>query len=108
MFNTYYVLTSMGAVVQKWVQQPGAHDDDEEGVPLVDVHDEELEMVQSHDDVHDVVDERVPLVDVHKWRVDVHDEDHEMDDVDVVDERVPLRVHRHDMKPTERKNITMN
>ena len=64
----------MGAVVQKWVQQPGAHDDEEEGVPLVDVH----------------------------------DEDHEMDDVDVVDERVPLRVHRHDMKPTERKNITMN
>nr|POF00063.1 hypothetical protein CFP56_15922 [Quercus suber] len=91
----------MGAVVQKWVQQPGAHDDDEEGVPLVDVHDEELEMVQSHDDVHDVVDERVPLV-------DVHDEDHEIDDVDVVDEWVPLRVHRHDMKPTKRTNITMN
>ena len=106
MFNTYYVLTSMGAVVQKWVQQPGAHD--EEGVPLVDVHDEKLEMAQSHDDVHDVVDERVPLVDVNKWRVDVHDEDHEMDDVDVVDEWVPLRVRRHDMKPTKRTNITMN
>ena len=40
--------------------------------------------------------------------VDVHDEDHEMDDVDVVDEWVPLRVHRHDMKPTKRTNIIMN
>ena len=50
----------------------------------------------------------MPLVDVNKWRVDVHDEDHEMDDVDVVDEWVPLRVRRHDMKPTKRTNITMN
>nr|POE80686.1 hypothetical protein CFP56_18884 [Quercus suber] len=58
----------------------------------VDVHDEELEMVHSHDDVG-VVDKRVPLVDVHEW-MDVHDEELEMvlshDDVDVVDEGVPL------------------
>ena len=59
----------------------------------VDVHDEELEMVLSHDDV-DVVDEGVPLVDVHEW-VALHEEEHEMvqshDDVDVVvDVGVPL------------------